>query len=211
MSHQLRLLSCAFALLSISAYAQLNTKIAPSQVRALAQNCATRVHPDTIEAIIRQESAYYPYSLSINYPKTEAARFGHTNALYQLARQPHTEREALAWTRWLLDNGHTVSIGLMQVNSQEAGRLGITDLVSLFDPCINIAAGALLLQESFQGQSPTLSGLSHAFSVYNSGSSILGIENGYAAGVISNSPPLRTIDPQSTSTIHHHQQTNLAK
>lgn len=60
---------------------------------ALAQRCAPKVHPDTILAVIQQESARYQYALSINYPKTEAARQGYAQASYELARQPATDKK----------------------------------------------------------------------------------------------------------------------
>jgi type IV secretion system protein VirB1 len=196
--------ACIYALVCMSADAQLNAKLDRSQIRSLAERCAPKVHPDTIEAVIRQESAYYPYSLSINYPKTEAARQGYANGLYQLARQPKTLHEAVTWTRWLLQNGHTVSIGLMQVNSEQASKLGIKDLRLLYDPCVNVAAGAVILQESFRGQPSNLDGLAHAFAVYNAGSPQLGTENGYAAGVIGKAPPLTRTSPESSPFFQSH-------
>jgi type IV secretion system protein VirB1 len=204
MKHRMKLLMYVCTAISTCGHAQMNQKMQPAQVREMVPHCAPKIHPDTIEAIIRQESAFYPYALSINYPKTEATRQGHANGLYQLARQPRSRHEAITWTRWFLQNGHSVSIGLMQVNTEQASRLGIKDLASLFDPCVNLAAGAVLLQESFRGQPANLSGLSHAFAVYNSGSPIMGTENGYAAGVIAKAPPLKQSDPSSSPLSQHH-------
>lgn len=192
---------CALVLICTNALGQTNTALQPTQVRALASRCASRVHPDTIEAIIRQESEFHPYALSINYPKREATRLGHPNALYQLARQPRSLQEAITWTSWLLQNSHTVSIGLMQVNSEQAPRLGINDFRLLFDPCINLAAGAVILQQSFRGQPSSLDGLAHAFAVYNAGSSRIGIENGYAAGVIGKASLHKSVSPESLAPI----------
>jgi type IV secretion system protein VirB1 len=201
-----RLLSCGFFLLtSFAALAQMNTPLPPKRIDELARACAPRVHPDTIHAIIGQESASYPYSLSINYPHSEASNQGYRNSAYQLARQPRTLHEALTWTRWFVTHGHSVSIGLMQINSQETRALGLNNIGLLFDPCVNVAAGAVLLQESYRNQPPTLSGLSNAFSFYNSGSPVLGIENGYAAGVLAHAPPLRTVHPHSSSLSNHNQ------
>ena len=59
----------------------------------------------------------------------------------------------------------TVSIGLMLVNFELAAHLGITDLRLLFNPCINMAAGTLILQESFRGQPATLDGLARTFAL----------------------------------------------
>jgi type IV secretion system protein VirB1 len=181
---------------AILAHGQLNTPLTRYQVRALASRCAVSVHPDTIEAIIRQESAYHPYALSINHPATEASRQGYQGSLYQLAQQPRDEREALAWTKWLLRHGHTVSIGLMQINTEMAPRLGINNPLALFNPCLNLWAGAQILSSDYMGQPHTLQGLANAFALYNSGSIAAGTRNGYASGVISKAPPLTQYVPR---------------
>jgi len=183
--------------------AQLNTPLTTAQVRSLAPLCARRVHPDTIEAVIRQESAYHPYALSINRPQTDATRQGYHDSLYQLARQPRSLREAVAWTLWLESHGHTVSIGLMQVNTEVAATLGITDPTALFNPCLNIAAGAAILKNAYAGQPHTLQGLARAFAIYNSGSVALGIRNGYASGVIEKAPPINEPSPTYKKKEHN--------
>lgn len=83
----------------------------------------------------------------------------------------------------------------MQVSSLEAKRLGITDLRALYEPCVNIAAGAVILQESFRGRKQTLDGLKQAFALYNAGSIPLGTSNGYASGVVAKAPPLTKRSP----------------
>lgn len=176
--------------------APLNTPLTRDQVRALATRCAVMVHPDTVEAIIRQESAYHPYALSINHPATEAQRQGYADSLYQLAQQPRNRREAIAWAKWLLRHGHTVSIGLMQVNTEVAPSLGIQNPLALFNPCLNLAAGAAILRSAYAGQPHNLQGLANAFAIYNSGSVGVGTRNGYAAGVISKAPPLTRYVPE---------------
>ena len=191
-----------FLFLLASARAQANRPLSRAEVRTLASSCARKVHPDTVEAISKQESAFYPFALSINYPKTEAKGMGYAHAEYQLARQPKSEREGIAWMRWFLSHGHSVSIGLMQVSTEQARQLGIKDPAALFDPCLNMAAGAVILQESYRGQSPTLNGLANAFALYNAGSQTLGRGNGYASGVIQKAPPLTTIPEPAFSPLH---------
>lgn len=179
-----------FSLLASKLPAQMNTPLTQNSLRALAPRCAHMVHPDTIEALVHQESAYRPYALSINHPAHEAARQGYPGGLYELAHQPRTLRQAVTWTRWLLAHGYTVSLGLMQVNSQVAPALGIKDPLLLFDPCLNLAAGAAILRSAYVGQPHTLNGLANAFAIYNSGSIGVGTRNGYAAGVIAKAPPI---------------------
>ncbi len=201
---RLHILSFAAVFLSTfaSGQAQANRPLSRANIRTLASSCARKVHPDTVEAISKQESAFYPYALSINYPKTEAKGMGYAHAEYQLARQPKSEKEAIAWMKWFLSHGHSVSIGLMQVSTQQARQLGIKDPAALFEPCLNMAAGAVILQESYRGQSPTLSGLASTFALYNSGSQTLGRENGYASGVIQKAPPLTMIPDPAFSPLH---------
>ncbi len=190
------------AVTPLASTAQTNTALSTTELRHIAEHCVRKVHPDTIEAIAKQESGLYPYSLSINYPKTEAKHMGFVNAEYQLSRQPRSRREAIAWTRWFLQHGHSVSIGLMQVSSEQARQLGITDLSALFDPCVNLAAGAVVLQDSYRGQQPTVQGMAHAFALYNAGSIQVGTDNGYAAGVLAKAPPLVLQSPPETSSLH---------
>lgn len=180
-------------LLALPAFlsAQVNTPLTRRDLRQVAASCASDVDPDTIEAITRQESGYHPFALSINRPEAEARRLGYPDKLYQLARQPQTFREAASWTEWFLGHGYTVSIGLMQVNTESAAQLGIRDPLALFNPCLNIAAGAVILESAYAGQPHNLEGLARAFAIYNSGSVSVGLRNGYAAGVIANAPPLQ--------------------
>ena len=200
------LLFAAVLLTRVPASAQTNTPVARVELRDLAAFCSPRVHPDTIEAITRQESAFYPYALSINYPQSEANRLGYKSGFYQLSRQPKDRKEAEQWTRWFLQHGQSVSIGLMQVSSEQASRLGIEDPLLLFDPCINIAAGAVVLQDAYRGESATIHGLAHAFRLYNAGPLNAGKANSYAEGVIAGAPAAKPSDNCSrcASSMSHH-------
>jgi type IV secretion system protein VirB1 len=180
------------AAFSSALHAQQNSRLSRGELRSLAASCATAVHPDTVEAIVRTESAYHPYALSINYPQKEATNSGYSRSQIVLARQPQTLQEALSWTQWLLSNGHSVSIGLMQINTQEAGRLGIKNLAQLFDPCTNLRAGSTILSSLYAKQPHNLEGLARTFALYNAGSVSLGTSNGYAPNVVANAPPTTT-------------------
>src|SRR5439155_1461521 len=114
----------------------------------LAQSCAANVPVSTLEAIARTESALYPYALSINRPHQLARRQGWNRATITLERQPTSLEEAVAWTKWLLGQGITVSIGLLQVNSEHAAHLHLT-AEQLFDPCTNLRSGAALLSATY--------------------------------------------------------------
>src|SRR6266852_5557294 len=121
-----------------------NTKISVTSFQTLAQSCAANVPVSTLEAIARTESALYPYALSINRPHQLARRQGWNRGTITLERQPTSLEEAIAWTKWLLAQGITVSIGLLQVNSEQAALVHLT-AEQLFDPCTNLRSGAALL------------------------------------------------------------------
>jgi hypothetical protein len=55
--------------------------------------------------------------------------------------QPTSREEATAWTKWLLGQDFTVSIGLLQVNSEHAAPLHGTP-EQVFDPCTNLRSAA---------------------------------------------------------------------
>jgi type IV secretion system protein VirB1 len=153
---------------------------------ALAQACAPMVEVSTLRAIARTESAFNPNALSVNYPKRTAAKAGYPGGYARLARQPRDRGEALSWAKWLTSNGYTVSIGLVQVNSEHLAKYKLT-LEQAFDPCVNLALGGVLLKQKYtvavanhgHGQRA----LNEALSTYNSGSSSLGFENGYVQNV----------------------------
>src|SRR6266567_1174070 len=123
---------------------RLNAKVTSEDFRALAGKCAPDVPLVTLRAIARAESAFRPYALSLDYPLRTARSHGFNNGGIFLARQPRNLAEARAWAHWLMRQGGTVSVGLMQVSSQHAAGLGLTT-DQLFDPCTNIRAGAGIL------------------------------------------------------------------
>jgi type IV secretion system protein VirB1 len=166
--------------------ANSNTKIPVTSFQALAQSCAANVPVSTLEAIARTESALYPYALSINRPHQLARRQGWRRGTITLERQPATREEAVAWTKWLLARGVTVSIGLLQVNSEHANALHV-NVDQLFETCTNLWAGAALLAKTYSAtarvQGEGLPALDSALSYYNTGTPHLGFRNGYVGQV----------------------------
>jgi type IV secretion system protein VirB1 len=180
-----------FAAISCSSYltAQASTRLSIATFNQLAARCAPNAAVDTLGAVALTESALHPYALSLNYPATVAAYNGLHNQGVYLTRQPATLPEAIHWTRWFHNRGYTVSIGLMQINSENAAKYGVT-VRELFDPCTNVAIGARLLGEIYSttphsGQ-PNLKALMFTFSAYNSATFTTGLKNGYASTVMSN-------------------------
>ena len=166
-----------------------NTKISVASFRSLAQSCATNVPVSTLEAIALTESALYPYALSINRPHQLARRQGWNRGTITLERQPASLEEAIAWTKWLFAHGITVSIGLLQVNSENAQALHLS-VEQLFEPCTNLRAGDALLAATYTGvaraQGEGLRALDTALSYYNTGKAEIGLHNGYVSQVKSN-------------------------
>jgi|SRR5215469_4504829 len=163
-----------------------NTRLSVTSFETLAQSCAPNVPVSTLEAIARTESALHPYALSINRPHKLARNQGWNRGTITLERQPESLDEAIAWTKWLMAHGVTVSIGLLQVNSEHAKALQVT-LEQLFEPCTNLWAGATLLAKAYSAtahaQGEGLPALDTALSYFNSGTPSLGFRNGYVAQV----------------------------
>ena len=189
----LTLIACILLCFSASGLAQKerkeksNAPLGPNEFKALAQQCAPEVPVVTLRAIARAESAFRPYALSLNYPKRTAEEQGLRGGGMFLARQPRTLNEAQAWTRYLVNRGRTVSIGLLQVNSEHAASLGLT-WDQLFDPCTNVRVGAHLLTAYYRQAAAVLGdgqqALQFALSGYNSGLPLVGFSNGYVDTVI---------------------------
>jgi type IV secretion system protein VirB1 len=164
-----------------------NSGFSPAEFRKLAAGCAPSIPLVTLRAIVHTESGFRPYALSLDYPHRTAREQGLTNGQILLARQPRTLTEARIWADWFLKHHHSVSIGLAQISTQHVRSLGLT-ADQLFDPCINMQAAARLLTAKYREAAARLgegqAALYLALSEYNSGSSVIGFENGYVSAVI---------------------------
>lgn len=159
---------------------------------ALVQQCAPNVGPTTIMAIIRTESSGNPWAINDNTAR--------------LVRQPATKEEAVATAKDLIGQGHSVDMGLGQVNSKNLAALGLS-VEQVFEPCTNVAASAAILTAGYQravkqhgeGQPALLA----ALSAYNTGSLTLGFGNGYVQKVLANAgqPVAISIPSLTTGTV----------
>lgn len=151
---------------------------------ALIQRCAPNVAPQTISAVMRTESGGNPLAININYKKG------------RLARKPHSMVEAIGWSKWLIERGYNIDMGLMQINSRNMARFGMT-VEQIFDPCTNIYVGSLILTENYvrasdkygKGQNALFASLS----AYNTGHFQRGFRNGYVHRVVRNASQPVTI------------------
>jgi type IV secretion system protein VirB1 len=141
--------------LSVSAFGQL------------ALRCGPSVAPSTLASIAKTESDFEPLSVNDNTTGISGV--------------PATRDIAIQIASQLLEAGHSVDIGIMQINSANFAKLGLT-LASAFDPCKSVAAGAAILAgdyaggDSHEGQQ---SALRVAISRYNTGDAQRGFANGY--------------------------------
>jgi len=169
-----------------------NLRYSPKQMMALIENCAPHAAPNTMLAVATTESAFHPYAISVNRPRHIARAIGLPNRQIQFARQPRSKQEAVQWMRWLLGHGVTVSVGLLQVNTENAALFHLRP-EQLFEPCTNIAVGSTLLAQDYAARTRIApndpDALLYALSLYNSGTYDLGFENGYVAEVLKNAKP----------------------
>lgn len=148
--------------------------LSSSVIVALASQCAPNVAPETVAAIVMTESRGNEFALNVNgAPRPPAQK----NA-----------GDAAATARRYIAAGHSVDLGLGQINSRNMRSLGLT-WANVFDPCTNIAALGRILSRNYQvavpGREPQAA-LRVALSLYNTGSPQRGFRNGYVARVVAN-------------------------
>ena len=126
---------------------------------SLCVQCGPEVNPATTQAIIEIESRGDPLAIHDN----------DTGKSYK----PPSREGAVRIASQLLKQGHSLDLGLMQINSFHL-KPGI-DLTQLFDPCFNIGVGTNILAGFYRGHAknsphdPADITLLKALSSYNSG------------------------------------------
>lgn len=137
----------------------------PIDLPVLASTCAPGVHPMTIAAVVRNESALNPFAIGVVG--------GH------LVRQPRTRAEAEATAAALEHAGWNYSVGLAQVNRANFARYGLAG-GGAFDPCANLRAGSEILADCYRraliNTGPGQQALRHALSCYYSGNTRRGFK-----------------------------------
>jgi type IV secretion system protein VirB1 len=130
---------------------------------ALAHQCAPDVAPETIVGIAKTESGLDALSVHDN---TSGARYA----------PPTPDAAIMLATGLIVAQHHNVDLGLMQVNSTNLARVGLS-IPDAFDACHSMQAGAQILSAAFHHA------LRAALSAYNTGDPQRGIANGYVASV----------------------------
>ncbi|MCP4937252.1 MAG: lytic transglycosylase domain-containing protein [bacterium] len=146
----------------------------------LIEACNQGAPVEIVRAIIQLESSRIPHALGINVPKGKKKP-------EMAAPQTVVEASLAAMEVISMGKGYSVDVGLMQVNTANLSRFGIS-VTEAFDPCTNIKAGTQVFLEGMRkvqemGQYfPTeQSKIQGALSLYNTGSPWAGFENGYVA------------------------------
>lgn len=124
----------------------------------LCIKCGPTVDPATTQAIIKVESGGNPYAIGDNTLRKSFS--------------PKSKGEAVQLAAHLLSKGHSIDMGLMQINSTHLGHRGLS-LEKVFDPCTNIRAGTGILMDyihKFDNGSDRGDVLFKALSAYNTGS-----------------------------------------
>ena len=143
----------------------------------LASEHAPKVDRGTLLAFAYRESRLHPFAI-------------HDNATGRSVF-PASAEEAVSLARLRLAQGHSLDLGIMQVNSTNLTRTGLT-VTTAFDPGESMRAGAMVLTAAYRqclrgNANPTgaeqQSALRCAASVYNTGRELAGILNGYQTSV----------------------------
>ncbi|MFJ3465764.1 lytic transglycosylase domain-containing protein [Achromobacter spanius] len=139
----------------------------------LAQECAPDIAPETLQVVVKQESAFNPFAIGVNGG--------------QLERQPASKDEAIATANALLKAGYSIDLGYGQINSANLPRLGLS-VEAAFDGCTNLAMSAAILRGNYERALKQYAGqqeaLRAALSMYNTGSFTAGITNGYVGKLL---------------------------
>ena len=137
---------------------------------ALSLQCAPSVDPNMIVAIGQRESGLDPLT-------------SHDNTTGVVM---HGSEVASAATQFIAA-GHSVDLGLMQINSNNLELLGLS-IEDAFTACRSVESAAKLLA---------------LFSRYNTGSRQRGVANGYAAKVMAQMDGMRRVPPGNSDATAH--------
>lgn len=148
-----------------------------ASIAQLIAVCSVNTHADTVRAVIDVESKGNPLAIGVNGPLK--------------LRKARTPADAAQLARYAIGQGYSVDMGLMQVNSRNLAKLGLTP-ETVFDPCTNIRAGTMILSGNYgraivshgEGQDA----LRASLSAYNTGSMTRGFRNGYVARYYAGTP-----------------------
>jgi type IV secretion system protein VirB1 len=160
--------------------AKVTPGLSPEYVELLAR-CAPTVHPETMSAVISAESRGNQFAIADAGPVALpwSQRKSMVRSFY-----PGSADAAVAKATELIRAGHTVSLGLAQINDRNLARYGVT-VRDVFDPCTNVWVGGRILTDFYVravkkfGNGPEA--LHASLSAYNSGDWFRGAKDGYVS------------------------------
>ena len=138
---------------------------------SLADKCAPRVARETLLSVAYHESRLDTLAIGDN---TTGRRF-----------HPRSRQEAVQTALTLIASGHSIDMGIGQINSRTAPGLGLT-VFGAFDACQNMAAAGAMMERSYRkvaGAGSAQRSLAAMLSIYNTGNSWRGFGNGYVGRV----------------------------
>lgn len=149
---------------------------------ALVQQCTpSNVSPQTMQAIMRVESAFRPHAIGYKIIRKSDGK------VFTLTSQPSNRNQAITWAQWFQTNGYRYDAGAAQVHSLNFQKYGLT-VETAFEPCANIRAGAMILHDCYVRALPKYrveqTALRAALSCYQSGNFTTGFNTGYVSNVV---------------------------
>ena len=172
-SSRLQAAGGAALLLFVLAHSAFAAPLSLNTFKRLSEQCAPHIAVETTAPIARTESGFNAFALHDN------------TADRGIIARSLEEAVALA-TDLIQVRQHSVDLGLMQINSANLARLGLT-ITDAFDPCRSLAAADRLLVAGYDGLSPggdQQQAVYRALSRYNTGNPVRGQDksvggNGY--------------------------------
>jgi len=133
--------------------------IIPVALAAALHACAPAAAPDTMAAIVAVESAGWPYAVNDNTARR--------------SYRPRTREDALRVAAAALRAGHSIDVGIAQVNSENFRAFNV-DAGTMLEPCANLRVGSAILANAYHAARARYpdrpQALWHAIMAYNSGS-----------------------------------------
>lgn len=138
----------------------------------VAEKCAPRVARETILSVAYHESRFDTLAIGDNTARKSI--------------HPKSRMDAVAIAQDLIARGHSIDMGIGQVNNRTAARLGLT-IFAAFDACANMAAAGKLMEANYQSVAKkggnTQQAVAAMLSMYNTGNTWRGFGNGYVGSV----------------------------
>lgn len=146
--------------------------IATRSFDQLASSCAPGTTRSTLRAVAAVESHLDPLAI-------------HDNSTHESLVSKNLPA-AIALARNRIKLGHSVDIGLMQINNHNLVAQGM-NVEDAFDACRSLAAGSRILLSAFtagSSESERQAAILISLSRYNTSRALAGVANGYASEVI---------------------------